>query len=89
MVAGDVFVENGVVVEVGTSLRAKKAETVDASNAIVMPGFVDTHRHVWNDSLPRRRLWRRLACQRMSATDKSSRPYEGVVLRSAFAALWL
>jgi cytosine/adenosine deaminase-related metal-dependent hydrolase len=48
MVAGDVLVEDGVVVEVGTSVRARKAETVDASNAIVMPGFVDTHRHVWH-----------------------------------------
>jgi 5-methylthioadenosine/S-adenosylhomocysteine deaminase len=43
----DVLVENGVVAEVGRGLRARDAEQVDASNAIVMPGFVDTHRHAW------------------------------------------
>ena len=43
----DVLVEDGVIVEVGEGLRARDAEQVDASNAIVMPGFVDTHRHVW------------------------------------------
>ncbi len=43
----DVLVEDGVVTEVGQSLRARDAEQVDASNAIVMPGFVDTHRHAW------------------------------------------
>lgn len=43
----DVLIEDGRVAEVGKGLRARDAETVDASNAIVMPGFVDTHRHVW------------------------------------------
>ena len=43
----DVLVEDGRVVEVGSGLRARGGEIVDASNAIVMPGFVDTHRHVW------------------------------------------
>lgn len=43
----DVLIEDGRVLEVGSGLRARGAEMVDASNAIVMPGFVDTHRHVW------------------------------------------
>lgn len=43
----DVLVEDGRVSEVGTSLRARGAEVIDANHAIVMPGFVDTHRHVW------------------------------------------
>jgi cytosine/adenosine deaminase-related metal-dependent hydrolase len=43
----DVVVEDGRIVEVGPGLRARDAEVVDASEAIVMPGFVDTHRHVW------------------------------------------
>ena len=44
---GDVLVEDDRVVEVGTILRARDAEQVDASDTIVMPGFVDSHRHVW------------------------------------------
>jgi cytosine/adenosine deaminase-related metal-dependent hydrolase len=43
----DVLIEDGVIAEVGTGLRARDAETVDATDAIVMPGFVDTHRHAW------------------------------------------
>ena len=47
-VAADVLIEDGVVTEVGSSLRTRSAETIDASDAIVMPGFVDAHRHVWH-----------------------------------------
>jgi cytosine/adenosine deaminase-related metal-dependent hydrolase len=35
------------VAEVGPGLRARDAEVVDAIDTIVMPGFVDTHRHTW------------------------------------------
>lgn len=43
----DVLIENGVVAEVGPGVRARDAEPVDAEDAIIMPGFVDTHRHAW------------------------------------------
>jgi 5-methylthioadenosine/S-adenosylhomocysteine deaminase len=43
---GDVLVEDGKIVEVGRGLDAD-AERIDASRMIVMPGFVDTHRHTW------------------------------------------
>jgi 5-methylthioadenosine/S-adenosylhomocysteine deaminase len=43
----DVLIEGDRVAEVGPGLRARDAERVDASAAIVMPGFVDTHRHAW------------------------------------------
>lgn len=47
MVVGDVLIDDGIISEVGTSLRARGAEVVDAADTIVMPGFVDTHRHLW------------------------------------------
>ena len=43
----DVLIEDGRIAEVGSGVRARDAENVDASETIVMPGFVDTHRHTW------------------------------------------
>lgn len=47
MVGADVLIEDGLIVEVGAALRSRGAEIIDASDTIVMPGFVDAHRHVW------------------------------------------
>ncbi len=44
---GDVLVEDGVIVEVGRGLEVGDAEEIDATGMIVLPGFVDTHRHTW------------------------------------------
>lgn len=41
----DVLLEGGHIIEVGSGLRARDAETIDASDTVAMPGFVDTHRH--------------------------------------------
>lgn len=46
-VVADVLIEDGVVTEVGPGLRARGAEVVEATDSIIMPGFVDTHRHLW------------------------------------------
>ena len=43
----DVLIDGEVIAEVGTGLRARDAEHVDTTETIVMPGFVDTHRHAW------------------------------------------
>jgi 5-methylthioadenosine/S-adenosylhomocysteine deaminase len=43
----DVFIEDGRIAEIGPAVRARDAEEIDASETIVMPGFVDTHRHTW------------------------------------------
>jgi cytosine/adenosine deaminase-related metal-dependent hydrolase len=45
--SGDVLVEDGVIAEIGPGLDVSDAEEVDATGMIVMPGFVDTHRHTW------------------------------------------
>ena len=47
LAAADVLIEDGKITEVGPGLRRRDAELVDATDCIVMPGFVDTHRHVW------------------------------------------
>jgi 5-methylthioadenosine/S-adenosylhomocysteine deaminase len=41
----DVLIEGDTIIEVGIGLRARGAYVVDASRSIVMPGFVDSHRH--------------------------------------------
>ena len=46
-IQADVLIDGGAVAEVGSGLRARDAEVVDATDTIVMPGFVDTHRHAW------------------------------------------
>ncbi|WP_116201011.1 amidohydrolase family protein [Amycolatopsis circi] len=43
---GDVLIEDGRIAAVGPAIRAE-AEIVDATGKIVLPGFVDTHRHTW------------------------------------------
>lgn len=43
----DVLIESGLVSEVGGGLRSRSATLIDATNTIVMPGFVDAHRRCW------------------------------------------
>ncbi len=47
----DVLIEGTKIAAVGPNLNAEGAEVIDASDMIVMPGFVDTHRHVWEGIL--------------------------------------
>ncbi|WFA07046.1 amidohydrolase family protein [Bacillus sp. HSf4] len=44
---GDMLIEGSTIVDVGRSIEASDALVVDAENMVIMPGFVDTHRHVW------------------------------------------
>ena len=47
----DVLIEGSKIAAVGPNLSAGDAQMVDASNTIVMPGFIDTHRHIWEGIL--------------------------------------
>jgi len=47
----DVLIEGTKISAVGPNLSASDAEVIDATDMIVMPGFIDTHRHVWEGIL--------------------------------------
>src|SRR4051794_26489890 len=47
----DVLIEDGRIAAVGPGLAAEGAEVIDATDRIVLPGFVDTHRHLWQTAL--------------------------------------
>ena len=51
-VKGDVLIEGKKIVNVAAEIRAQ-AQIIDASNTIVIPGFVDAHRHSWEGQLRR------------------------------------
>jgi 5-methylthioadenosine/S-adenosylhomocysteine deaminase len=44
---GDVLLEDDRIAAVGHGLEASGARVVDAAGCIVIPGFVDSHRHTW------------------------------------------
>jgi 5-methylthioadenosine/S-adenosylhomocysteine deaminase len=48
---GEILVEDGVIVAVGTELDAEGAEILDGSSLVALPGFVDGHRHTWQTAV--------------------------------------
>jgi len=50
IVVGDVLIEGGTIAQVGKDLSAD-AEVIDATGNIVIPGFVDSHRHTWEAAI--------------------------------------
>ena len=47
----DVLIDGTRIAEVRPNITASNATIIDATNTIVMPGFVDTHRHMWEGPL--------------------------------------
>lgn len=47
----DILVEGESIVLVAPRIEAGDAQVVDATGKIVLPGFVDTHRHTWQTQL--------------------------------------
>ncbi len=48
---GDVLIEGDTIVAVGRNLEAGDAQSIDVSGDVVIPGFVDTHRHTWEAAI--------------------------------------
>jgi 5-methylthioadenosine/S-adenosylhomocysteine deaminase len=49
---GDVLVRDGRIAEVGVDVPAPDdAYEIDAAGGIVVPGFIDTHRHMWQSAM--------------------------------------
>jgi 5-methylthioadenosine/S-adenosylhomocysteine deaminase len=44
---GDVLIEDEVIAAVGASLEVADCRTIDAEGMVVLPGLVDSHRHLW------------------------------------------
>src|SRR5271155_5458050 len=49
----DILIRDGVIAAVGRGLSAsiRDAEVIDAAGRLVIPGLVDTHRHVWQGAI--------------------------------------
>lgn len=48
---GDVLIEDDRIAAVAPSLDADDAEVIDAVGDIVIPGFIDSHRHTWEAAI--------------------------------------
>ena len=51
MPGADILIEDDRIVSVGHGLEAADAQVIDATGDIVIPGFIDTHRHTWETSI--------------------------------------
>jgi 5-methylthioadenosine/S-adenosylhomocysteine deaminase len=54
-VQGDILIEGKKIADVGTTVKVSgpTPRIIDASNAILIPGFIDCHRHSWEGVLRR------------------------------------
>jgi cytosine/adenosine deaminase-related metal-dependent hydrolase len=51
-----VLIEGRTIAAVGRAVPVGDAEVIDASGMLVLPGFVDTHRHTWQSVVRAGRL---------------------------------
>lgn len=42
---GDIYIEKGIIKEIGLNINIDNIETIDANGLVVMPSFIDTHAH--------------------------------------------
>lgn len=44
----DVLVRDGTIIAIDTNLPVERADVISGKGAMLLPGFVDTHWHLWN-----------------------------------------
>ena len=72
---GDVHIQGKQIVEVGRNLKApSSAEVIDAADTILIPGFVDCHRHSWSAQF-RRIIPDGLIANYMATTHQGFAPF--------------
>lgn len=49
--SADLLITGSDITAIGKNMHVAEAEMIDASGMIIMPGFVDSHRHVWESIL--------------------------------------
>ncbi len=49
--ATDIRVSDGRIARVGRNLATGDAEVIDVSGLVVIPGLIDTHRHLWQSTI--------------------------------------
>ena len=64
----DILIEDGAIVDVGPNISADGARVIEAAGDIVIPGFIDSHRHTWE------------TCIRTCAPDFALITYFGSIL---------
>ncbi len=42
---GDIYIEKGIIKEIGLNINIENIETINAKGLVVMPSFIDTHAH--------------------------------------------
>jgi cytosine/adenosine deaminase-related metal-dependent hydrolase len=53
LATGDVLIEGRTIAAIGSNLSVAGAQVINAANMILIPGFVDCHRHSWEGQLRR------------------------------------
>src|SRR3954447_14472578 len=48
---GDVLIDNGKIAAVAPGLTAGNADVIDARDMVILPGFIDSHRHAWQSAV--------------------------------------
>ena len=48
---GDVLIDGNSIAQVGKNIHIDDADVIDARGKLVLPGFIDTHRHTWSTIL--------------------------------------